>query len=144
MKQNRTKKTSLVWTPAEHSKIVAAKEAAGERSIADLVLRLIDDSQTIVIREIKSYDDIYSKAGNLANQIAKALHLIKADPRKYSALIAYLEKDNSRILNALADFSEKLDEAVDAYFQYEENIEIIAQQQIAKAKKEKNKNKGAV
>ncbi|HBO7015991.1 MULTISPECIES: hypothetical protein [Pseudomonadaceae] len=144
MRQNRTKKTSLVWTPAEHEKILKAKEAAGERSIADLVLRLIDDSQTIVIKEIKSYDDVYSKAGNLANQIAKALHLIKADPRKYSALIAYLEKDNSRVLNALADFSDKLDEAVDAYFQYEENIEIVAQQQIAKAKKEKNKKSGAL
>ena len=137
MRQNRTKKTSLVWTPAEHEKILKAKEAAGERSIADLVLRLIDDSQTIVI-------NVYSKAGNLANQIAKALHLIKADPRKYSALIAYLEKDNSRVLNALADFSDKLDEAVDAYFQYEENIEIVAQQQIAKAKKEKNKKSGAL
>jgi len=144
MKQNRTKKTSLVWTPEEHRKIVAAKEAAGERSIADLVLRLIDDSQTIVIKELKSYDDIYAKAGNLANQIAKALHLIKADPRKYSALIAYLEKDNSRVLNALAEYAEKLDEAVDAYFQYEENIEIIAQQQIAKAKKERNKPKGVL
>lgn len=121
-----------------------AKEAAGERSLADFVLHLVVNSQTIVIKELKSYDDIYSKAGNLANQIAKALHLIKADPKKYSALIAYLEKDNSRVLNAIADFSEKLDEAVDAYFQYEENIEIIAQQQIAKAKKEKNKNKGAL
>ena len=144
MRQNRTKKTSLVWTPAEHEKIIKAKEAAGEKSIADLVLRLIDDSQTIVIKELKSYDDIYAKAGNLANQIAKALHLIKADPRKYSALIAYLEKDNAKVLNAIADFSEKLDEAIDAYFQYEENIEIVAQQQIAKAKKERNKPKGAV
>lgn len=144
MRQNRTKKTSLVWTPAEHEKILKAKEAAGERSIADLVLRLIDDSQTIVIKELKSYDDIYSKAGNLANQIAKALHLIKADPKKYQALIAYLEKDNARVLNAIADFSEKLDEAVDAYFQYEENIEIVAQRELSKAKKERNKQKGAV
>lgn len=144
MRQSRNKRTSVVWTAAEHEKIMQAKEAAGEKSLADFVLHLIDNSQTIVIKELKSYDDIYAKAGNLANQIAKALHLIKADPRKYSALIAYLEKDNSRILNALADFSEKLDEAVDAYFQYEENIEIVAQRELSKAKKERNKPKGAV
>lgn len=144
MRQKRTKKTSLVWTPTEHEKIIKAKEASGERSIADLVLRLIDDSQTIVIKELKSYDDIYAKAGNLANQIAKALHLIKADHRKYLAFIAYLEKDNGRVLNAIVDFSDKLDEAVDAYFQYQENIEIVAQRELSKAKKERNKQKGAL
>ncbi|WP_312905205.1 hypothetical protein [Stutzerimonas nitrititolerans] len=144
MRQNRTKKTSLLWTPEEHKKIIEAKEAAGERSIANLVLRLIDNSQTIVIKEIQSYDDVYARAGNLANQIAKALNTVKKDPKKYAGLIHNLEKDDGRILKALESFAEKLDEAVDAYFQYEENIEIIAQRELSKAKKEKNKNKGAV
>ncbi len=121
-----------------------AKEAAGERSLADFVLHLIDNSQTIIIKEIQSYDDVYARVGNLANQIAKALNTVKKDPKKYAGLIHNLEKDDGRILKALEYFSEKLNEAVDAYFQYEENIEIVAQQQIAKAKKEKNKKTGAV
>ncbi|EPJ77217.1 hypothetical protein CFII64_24054 [Pseudomonas sp. CFII64] len=139
MKQNRTKKTSLSWTPAEHEKIMLFKEQSGDKSIPDLVLRLIDDSQVIIIKEINSYDEIYLKAGNLLNQIAKALNIIQANPEKYSALINYLEKDNSKILNIITDYSQKLDDAVDAYFNYEQNIEVLANHELKKAQNKKRK-----
>lgn len=137
MRQRRNKKTSISWTQAEHAMLMNAKKTLNERSLASLIVRLIEDRQIIVVREIQPYDAIYAKAGNLANQIAKGLHYVRNHPDKYQNLIGYLERSDAAVLKVLMEYSERLGEAIEAYHRYDENIEIISQMALLEAKTKK-------
>lgn len=137
MRQRRNKKTSISWTQTEHAMLMNAKKTLHERSLASLIVRLIEDRQIIVIREIQSYDAIYAKAGNLANQIAKGLNYVRNHPDKYQNLIGYLERSDAAVLKVLMEYSERLGEAIEAYHRYDENIEIISQMALLEAKTKK-------
>lgn len=126
MSENRKRKTSLTLrlTAEEKALLISAKEKANYSSLREYISDLSKNSNCIVISEVQDYDALYSKIGNLSNQIAKALNTIIKEPEKYKNLITYIEKNDNHILNALLSFSENLEKIIASHLEIENVIEI--------------------
>lgn len=126
MNENRKRKTSLTLrlTAEEKALLISAKEKANYSSLREYISDLSKNANCVVISEVQDYDALYSKIGNLSNQIAKALNTIIKEPEKYKNLITYIEKNDNHILNALLSFSENLEKIIASHLEIENVIEI--------------------
>jgi adenine-specific DNA methylase len=149
--RKRNKICSYAATEAELREIEQAIKITQHKSRTDFILSLIRNSNTIVVSEVKSYDEIFNRAGNVGNQILRALNTILSndiqDAKKNDVLRkleVFLEKDNRHILNVLVRLAENLDSAVDVYSNYEENIELATSKKLAQVIKQKRKEAGGI
>lgn len=149
--RKRNKICSYATTEAEQREINEAIKITKHKSKTDFILSLIRNSNTIVVSELKSYDDVFNRAGNVGNQILRALNTIlsqdTSDSKKqdvFRKLENFLEKDNRQVLNVLAKLAENLDAAVDVYSNYEDNIEFATSKKLAQVIKQKRKEAGDI
>lgn len=150
-KRKRSKICSYATTEMEQREINEAIKLTKHKSKTDFILSLIRNSNTIVVSEVKSYDEVFNRAGNVGNQILRALNTILSndiqDAKKNDVLRkleVFLEKDNRHILNILVRLAENLDSAVDVYSNYEENIELATSKKLAQVIKQKRKEAGDI
>lgn len=149
--RKRSKICSYATTEAEQREINEAIKITKHKSKTDFILSLIRNSNTIVVSELKSYDDVFNRAGNVGNQILRALNTILSNDIQeakkndvFRKLESFLEKDNRQVLNVLAKLAENLDAAVDVYSNYEDNIEFATSKKLAQVIKQKRKEAGGV
>lgn len=149
--RKRNKICSYATTEAELREIDEAIKITQHKSRTDFILSLIRNSNTIIVNEVKSYDEVFNRAGNVGNQILRALNTILSqdtpDSKKqdvFRKLENFLEKDNKQVLNVLAKLAENLDAAVDVYSNYEENIEFATSKKLAQVIKQKRKEAGDI
>lgn len=138
--RTRDKRFTLRVSQEEKDTLIAAMAATGSTSVADLVMNAVNNSNVIMINEIDSYNDVFSKAGSLGKNIIKGLNLIQSQPEKFQTFINYLEKDNGKSLSAMLAFATNLEKAVNAYCVYEDNVKCSADltlKDFVKAKKKK-------
>lgn len=142
---------SYATTESEQREINEAIKLTKHKSKTDFILSLIRNSNTIVVSEVKSYDEVFNRAGNVGNQILRALNTILSndiqDAKKNDVLRkleVFLEKDNRHILNILVRLAENLDSAVDVYSNYEENIELATSKKLTQVIKQKRKEAGDI
>lgn len=126
MNDNRKRNLNLnVKLTAEEKKaLLSAVKKSGSKNITDYIVNVAKNVNCIVISEVNDYESIYSKIGNLSNQIAKALNTAIKDSSKNKVLIDYLERDNKAVLKAISNYTEKLEDILSSYAEYESNIEI--------------------
>ena len=103
MNENRKRKISLTirMTAEEKALLIAAKEKAKFSSLREYISDLSKNANCVVISEVQDYDALYSKIGNLSNQIAKALNTIVKDPQKYKSLLSYFERNDNQVFKAV-------------------------------------------
>lgn len=149
--RKRNKICSYATTEAELREIDEAIKITQHKSRTDFILSLIRNSNTIVVSEVKSYDEIFNRAGNVGNQILRALNTILSNDIQeakknevFRKLENFLQKDNRQVLNVLAKLAENLDAAVDVYSNYEENIEFATSKKLAQVIKQKRKEAGDI
>lgn len=149
--RKRNKICSYATTEAELREIDEAIKITQHKSRTDFILSLIRNSNTIVVSELQSYDDVFNRAGNVGNQILRALNTILSpdtqDFKKQDVLRkleSFLEKDNGQVLKALTRLAENLDAAVDVYSNYEDNIEFATSKKLAQVIKQKRKEAGGI
>ncbi|WP_152995888.1 plasmid mobilization protein [Pseudomonas aeruginosa] len=145
MNDNRKRNINLnVKLTAEEKKaLLSAVKKSGSKNITDYIVNVAKNVNCIVISEVNDYESIYSKIGNLSNQIAKALNAVIKDSSKNKVLINYLERDNKAVLKAISNYTEKLEEIQSSYVDFENQIEIKKKVLIREYKKN-NKKKGDV
>lgn len=149
--RKRNKICSYATTESELREIDEAIKITQHKSRTDFILSLIRNSNTVIVSEVKSYDDVFNRAGNVGNQILRALNTILSndiqDVKKNDVLRkleVFLEKDNGQVLNVLGKLAENLDAAVDVYSNYEENIEFATSKKLAQVIKQKRKEAGDI
>ncbi|WP_458729831.1 hypothetical protein [Pseudomonas brenneri] len=138
-KRNRNERFTLRVSKEEKEILEAAKKITGSKSIADLVLNLLENSRVLLINEIESYGDVFAKSGSLGKNIIKGLDLIQTQPDRYRSFINYLEKDNKKNFAALIAFASNLEKATNTYCLYEDNIKASADFTLKEFIKMKNK-----
>ncbi|HHK2349537.1 TPA: hypothetical protein ACQRGU_002433 [Pseudomonas aeruginosa] len=124
--RNRDKRFTLRVSQEEKVYLQAAIAATGSKSVADLLMNTLNNSNVILINEIESYSDVFAKAGGLGKNIIKGLNLVQSQPEKFQTFINYLEKDKGKNLTALLAFASNLEKAVNAFCIYEDNIKCSA------------------
>lgn len=139
MSENRKRKTSLTLrlTAEEKALLISAKEKANYSSLREYISDLSKNGNCVVISEVQDYDALYSKIGNLSNQIAKALNTIVKEPQKHKSLLNYLEKNDNQVLKALLNYSENLEKIIESHLEIENVIEIKKASLIREYKKAK-------
>lgn len=137
--RTRDKRFTLRVSQEEKEIILAAMAATKSKSIVDLVLNSINNSGVILISEVESYNEVFKKAGNLGKNILKGLKTVEDHPEKYLKLIDYLERDDRRNISAMMAFASKLEQAVNTFCIYEENIKCSADLTLKEVIKSKNK-----
>lgn len=149
--RKRNKICSYATTEAELREIDEAIKITQHKSRTDFILSLIRNSNTIVVSEVKSYDEVFNRAGNVGNQILRALNTILSNDIQeakknevFRKLENFLQKDNRKVLNVLAKLAENLDAAVDVYSNYEENIEFATSKKLTQVIKQKRKEAGDI
>lgn len=125
-KITRDKRFTLRVSQEEKEYLQAAIAATGSKSVADLLMNTLNNSTVILINEIESYSDVFSKAGGLGKNIIKGLNLVQSQPEKFQTLINYLERDSGKNLAAMLAFASNLEKAVNTYCVYEDNIKCSA------------------
>lgn len=139
MSENRKRKTSLTLrlTAEEKALLISAKEKANYSSLREYISDLSKNANCVVISEVQDYDALYTKIGNLSNQIAKALNTIVKEPQKHKSLLNYLEKNDNQVLKALLNYSENLEKIIESHLEIENVIEIKKASLIREYKKAK-------
>lgn len=122
----RDKRFTLRVSQAEKEFLMAAIATTGTKSVVDLLMNTLNNSNVILINEVESYNDVFAKAGKLGKSIVQGLNLVKAQPEKHQKLIDYLERDNRQNLTAITAFATKLEQAVNTFCVYEDNIKCSA------------------
>lgn len=123
-RRKRNVALNLMLTAEEKRSLVNAAEKTGCKNMTDYIVKVAKNTHCIVVSEVRDYDFIYSKIGNLSNQIAAALNTIVDDERKYQNIINYFERDEQKVLKAITAYSANLQELLAAYLDYETQIEI--------------------
>lgn len=139
--RNRDKRFTLRVTQEEKDTLLAAMAATKSKSIVELVLNSINNSQVILINEVESYNDVFAKAGKLGKNIVKGLNLVKRQPDKYEKFIDYLEKEDGQNIRAMTAFATKLEQAVNTFCIYEENVRCSADLTLKEVIKSNKKKK---
>lgn len=138
--RNRDKRFTLRVSQEEKDTILAAMAATGSTSVADLVMNSVNNANVILINEIKSYNDVFAKAGGLGKNLIKGLNLVHSQPEKFRTFINYLEKDNGKNFAAMLAFASNLEKAVNTFCAYEDNVKCSAEltlKEFVKSKKKK-------
>ncbi|QXG47594.1 hypothetical protein [Pseudomonas viridiflava] len=138
--RNRDKRFTLRVSQEEKDTLLAAMAATGSTSVADLVLNSINNSGIILVSEVESYKDVFKKAGDLGKNIIKGLKTVEDHPEKYQKLIDYLERDDRKTVSAMMAFASKLEQAVNTFCIYEDNIKCSADltlKEVIKSRKKK-------
>lgn len=115
---------NLKLTAEEKQALLSAVKKTQSKNITDYIVNVAKNTNCIVISEVKDYDYIYSKIGNLSNQIAKALNTVVSNREKYKGIIDYFERDNKAVLKAISTYSDNIQEILSSYIDYENQIEI--------------------
>ena len=123
-KRKRNIALNLMLTAEEKELLRAAAKKTGSKNMTDYIVNVAKNTNCIVVSEVKDYDFIYSKIGNLSNQIAKALNTVVNNKDKYKNLIDYFEKDDKSILKAVSNLNNNMSEILSSYLDYENQIEI--------------------
>jgi hypothetical protein len=138
--RNRDKRFTLRVSQEEKETLLAAIAATKSKSVVELVLNSINNSGVILISEVESYNEVFKKAGDLGKNIIKGLKTVEDHPEKYQKLIDYLERDDRKTVSAMMAFASKLEQAVNAFCIYEDNIKCSADltlKEVIKSKKKK-------
>jgi hypothetical protein len=123
-KRKRNINLNLKLTAEEKQALLSAVKKTQSKNITDYIVNVAKNTHCIVISEVEDYNDFYSKIGNLSNQIAKALNTIVKNKDKYRDIIHYLERNNNSVLNAMTTYSDKMQDILASYADYENQIEI--------------------
>lgn len=123
-RRKRNINLNLKLTAEEKQALLSAVKKTQSKNITDYIVNVAKNTHCIVISEVKDYDLIYSKIGNLSNQIAKALNTVVSNREKYKNVIDYFEKDNKSVLKAISTYSDNMQEILSSYVDYENQIEI--------------------
>ena len=83
----RDKRFTLRVSQAEKEFLMAAIAETGTKSVVDLLMNTLNNSNVILINEVESYNDVFAKAGKLGKNILQGLNLVKAQPEKHDKLI---------------------------------------------------------
>ena len=136
----RDKRFTLRVSQAEKEFLMAAIAETGTKSVVDLLMNTLNNSNVILINEVESYNDVFAKAGKLGKNILQGLNLVKGQPEKHDKLINYLERDAPQNLRAVMAFATKLEQAVNTFCIYEDNVKCSADltlKEFVKSKKKK-------
>lgn len=122
--RKRNVNINLKLTAAEKELLLSAVKKSNSKNLTDYIINISKNVNCIVISEVKDYEEIYSKIGNLSNQIAKALNTVVKDSTKQKLIIDYFEKNDKQVLKAINNYTEKLEEVLSSYADFENQIEI--------------------